>query len=269
MTTTHAVDLLLSNLPPKARLAHQLPSLVNNILSVAVLCNTGCKVFFHKTGCKVTLNEKTILRGWGDPKNCLWPVMIINDDWTTKLTIHDVARPITPLSTTHTGHLANSMPIVPSKSNATLANSLYKCSKMGQLTNYYYMCLNYPFKSTLTKAINRGYLKGWWGLTSQQTGHHISVSTESEMEHMDQQRQGVQSTHPTPTTVPLQVPDSFDDPMEDVLQEPYNARTHFIFMAIYEINGILFINQTGCFPITSNHGHAYVVVFYIFNANAV
>jgi hypothetical protein len=89
------------------------------------------------------------------------------------------------------------------------------------------------------------------------------------MGNMDQQRQGVQSTLPTPTTMPLQVPDSFDDPMEDVPQKPHNACTHFLFMAIYEINGNLFTNQTGHFPITSNHDQAYVVVLYIFNANAI
>jgi hypothetical protein len=86
---------------------------------------------------------------------------------------------------------------------------------------------------------------------------------------MDQQHQGVQSTQPTPTTEPLQVPDSFNDPTEVVPQEPHNTCTHFVFMAIYEINGNLFTDQTGRFPITSNRGHAYVVVFYIFNANAI
>jgi hypothetical protein len=138
------------------------------------------------------------LRGWRDSQNCLWRVMIVDDGWMTKLTVRDVTRPIVPLSTTPSGNLANSMPIVPSESNATLANSLYKCSNTGQLTNYYYACLNYPLKSTLTKAINRGYLKSWQGLTSQQTRHHISVSTESKMGHMDQQCQGVQSTQPIP-----------------------------------------------------------------------
>jgi hypothetical protein len=70
--------------------------------------------------------------------------------------------------------------------------------------------------------------------------------------------------------MPLQVPDSFDDPsMEDVPQEPHNARTYFIFMAIYEINGNLFTNQTGHFPITSNCGHTYVVVSYIFNTKVI
>ncbi len=103
---------------------------------------------------------------------------------------------------------------------------------MGQLTNNYYACLSYPVKSTLTKAIDRSYLKGWRGLTSQRTRHHISISTESKMGHMDQQRQGVRFTQPTPITVPLQVFDIFNDPMEDVPQEPHNARTHFIFMAI-------------------------------------
>ena len=87
------------------------------------------------------------------------------------------------------------------------------------------------------------------------------------MGHMDQQRQGVRSTQPIPTTVPIQVPDSFDNPMEDVPQEPHNNRTHFVFMAIYEINGNLLANQTGRFPFTSNRGHTYVVVFYIFDAN--
>jgi hypothetical protein len=89
------------------------------------------------------------------------------------------------------------------------------------------------------------------------------------MGHMDQHCQGVQSTEPTLTTVPLQVPDIFDDSMEDVPQEPHNSHTHFVFMAIYKINVNLFTNQTGCFPITSNHDHTYVVVFYIFNANTI
>jgi hypothetical protein len=151
----------------------------------------AARYFFHKTGCEVTLNVETILQGWCDPKNCLWQVMIVNNGWTTKLTVRNITRPVIPLSTTPTGHLTNSMHVVPSKSDRTLANSLYKCSNTGQLMNYYYACLNYPIKSTLTKAIDRGYLKGWQGLTSQWTHHHISISTESKIGYMDQNCQGV------------------------------------------------------------------------------
>jgi hypothetical protein len=115
------------------------------------------------------------------------------------------------------------------------------------------VCLNYPVNSTLIKAINKGYLKGWQGLTSQQTRRQISIYTELEMGHMDQNYQGVQSTQPGPPnpTMPGQVPDHFDDPMK----EPHNSCTHFIFMAIYKINGNLFTDQTGRFPITSNCSH--------------
>ncbi len=88
--------------------------------------------------------------------------MIVDDGWTTKLTVHYVNQPAIPLATTLTGHLTNNIPIKPTKSNITSANSLYKCSNTGQLTNYYYACLNYRVKYTLIKkVINRGYLKGW------------------------------------------------------------------------------------------------------------
>jgi hypothetical protein len=57
--------------------------------------------------------------------------------------------------------------------------------------------------------------------------------------------------------------------MEDVPQKPHNTRAHFVFIAIYEINGNLFTDQTHRFPIISIPSHAYVVVFYIFNTNAI
>jgi hypothetical protein len=85
--------------------------------------------------------------------------MIVNDGWTAKLTTRDITRPVIPLSTTPTGHLTNSLPIVPSEYKTTLANSLYKHSNKGKLTNYYYGCLNYPIKSVsprlLTKVTSR------------------------------------------------------------------------------------------------------------------
>ena len=88
MTSMHVVNLLLSKLPADACLAHPLPGLVNNLLSVAVLCDAGCKVFFHKHGCKVTLDEETILRGWRDPKNRLWHVKLVDDGWNTRHPSH-------------------------------------------------------------------------------------------------------------------------------------------------------------------------------------
>ncbi len=61
MRTTHTMDLLLKKLPPDAHMAHYLPGLVNSLLSIVVLRNTGCEVCFHSMGCKVTLSGKIIL----------------------------------------------------------------------------------------------------------------------------------------------------------------------------------------------------------------
>ncbi len=63
MRNTHMMDLLLQKLPSDVCMAHHLPGLVNNLLSIAVLCNTGCKVYFHNTGCKVSFNREIVLRG--------------------------------------------------------------------------------------------------------------------------------------------------------------------------------------------------------------
>jgi hypothetical protein len=38
-------------------------------------------------------------------------------------------------------------------------------------------------------------------------------------------------------------------------------------MVIHNITGLVFSNQTGHFPITSNRGHAFHVIFYIYDAN--
>ena len=271
MTSTHAVNLLLNKLPADARLAHRLPDLVNNFLSVAVLCDAGCEVFFHKHGCEVTHTGETILRGWRDPKNRLWRVKLVDDGWTTKLTIRDDAtRPPIPLTTTPTG-IAMAAPTTDTVKEAQ-ANSLYECSNTHQLIHYYYACLNYPVPSSLLQAIDRGYSRGWRGLTSQRVRRHITGSPELAMGHLDQIRQGTRSTQPrTPTsaTIPTMPSLHSNDHMADAPQAPLNARTNHVFMQIHAIDGVISSNQTGRFPITSNRGNAYVVVFYVYDANYI
>ncbi len=117
MQTTNVVDLLLSKLPLHACMAHRLPKLMNNLLLVSVLVNAGCEVFFHATGCEVTFNGGVILQGWQDPKNRLWRVRIIDNGWTTKLTIADYKK----------DH-HQKLPLM------ALANSLYECENTSQLT---------------------------------------------------------------------------------------------------------------------------------------
>jgi hypothetical protein len=165
MRTTHTVDLLLRKLPPDARMAHSLPGLTNNLLSVAVLCNAGCEVFFNATGCEVTLNGKVILQGWCNPQYCLWRVCIINDGWTTDMKVVD--KDSTPQSD-------------------AVTHSLYDCDNTQHLIRFYHACLFSPVVSTLITAINKGYLKDFPGLTSQQVRRYIKIKNAMKKGHMDQ-----------------------------------------------------------------------------------
>jgi hypothetical protein len=57
------MDLILWKFPIDVCMAHHLPGLVNNLLSGAILCDMGCEVYFHRTGCEVSFNGQIILRG--------------------------------------------------------------------------------------------------------------------------------------------------------------------------------------------------------------
>ena len=172
MHSTQAVKLLLSKLPANTRMVHSLPGLMNNLLSIPVLCDAGCEVFFNVTGCEVTLNGDIILRGWHDPRHHLWRVRIVDDGWTTNLRVSD------------------DTPMPPPEG----AYSLYDCDNTQQLIRFYHACLFLPTKSQLIKAINRGYFKGFPGLTSPRVSRHITINNATEKGHIDQTHKGQRST---------------------------------------------------------------------------
>jgi hypothetical protein len=63
--------------------------------------------------------------------------------------------------------------------------------------------------------------------------------------------------------------DTDPNPMETPQQTLTNEKTHAIFMTIHTVDGHLYSNQTSHMPVTSNRGHAYVVIFYVYDANYV
>jgi hypothetical protein len=354
MTTTHALDLLLRHLPKTARLGHQLPGLVNNLLSIATLVDAGW----------VSFDGTVILRGWRDPTNRLWRVRISDDGWTTNMRVSiptdTTEPPLIPLSTaptTATAHLVNHIeftttaprrvtftlssdhvdkdstayrrghrtlhhvdrtvhprilgatmqpdaaplagpslrgcrsaprPLPTTKPEETVfsfppstgsprttpatavANSLYKCSNTHKLIHFYYACLNFPVKSTLILAIKAGYLKGFPGLTVDRVRCHIDVDVDSERGHMDQVRQGQRSTKRASSSIPVVLPHNrVDSNMDTPPQQPSNERTQHVFLTVHDFTGGIASNQTGRFPVTSNRGHAYLALFYIFDPNYI
>ena len=52
MFTTKTMELLLAKLPKSSREAHRAPGIINNLLSVSVLCDVGCEFFFSALAVK-------------------------------------------------------------------------------------------------------------------------------------------------------------------------------------------------------------------------
>ena len=77
---------------------------------------------------------------------------------------------------------------------------------------------------------------------------------------MDQQRQGTRSTKPIPIK---------PDTTEEAPKLPNNKRIHHVYIKIYNLDGKLYYDQTGRFPITSNRGNCYVVIFYAVDGNYI
>ena len=57
--------------------------------------------------------------------------------------------------------------------------------------------------------------------------------------------------------------------MEDLPQLPNNKRSHHVYMPITDLDGNIYSDQTGRFPITPNRGNCYVVIFYAVDGNYI
>ncbi|KAL7478778.1 hypothetical protein ACHAW6_004540 [Cyclotella cf. meneghiniana] len=125
--------------------------------------------------------------------------------------------------------------------------------------------MGYPVISTWIKAIDKGYFRGWRGLTSDRIRHFIKPSEQCEQGHMDQRRQGICSTKSSHANSPSNTIDTMEEPK----QAPQNNKTNMVFMTIAKAKAQLFTNQTGRFPVTSNKGNNYIVLFYVVDANFI
>ena len=52
-------------------------------------------------------------------------------------------------------------------------------------------------------------------------------------------------------------------------QAPNNDKTNMVFMTMVEVEGQLFTDQTDRFPVTSNRGNNYIVIFYAVDPNYI
>jgi hypothetical protein len=125
--------------------------------------------------------------------------------------------------------------------------------------------------TTLKKALERGYVSHFMGLTAQSLTKHPPASVPMIKGHMDQARKNQRSTKPAPAPAPPVAPIPLadidtDDPFP--ISEPGNARTRFCYASVFKpAKGQIYLDQTGKFVVASSTGNNYMMVVYILNSS--
>ena len=111
-----------------------------------------------------------------------------------------------------------------------------------------------------------GYFQGCPGLTRKAINNHLGVETATEKGWMTQVIQGAHTTRSSVTALY----ETNDKCTAIPQQEPGNSKTHEVyFTATNAGNGLIYSDQTGRFPRTSNRSNKYLAISYVYDVNAL
>jgi hypothetical protein len=224
-------------LSPKAQTAFVLDDLqTGTLISLAQLCDDDCIAIFNKYDVRILKKDEIIITG-KRMSNGLWSI------------------PIT--STT-----ADPPPV-------HQANGILRLDKPRQeLAAYHHATLGSPAPSTLIRAISRGHLHTFPGLTTSLIAKHLPKSIATTMGHQDQESKNIRSTRilPSHASTPQDPPEIDSD-----LAPPIEPRTHQLCAMMFEKETVLksYSDQTGRFPVPSSRGNHYVFVLYHQDTNSI
>eukprot|EP00957_Ditylum_brightwellii_P009415 711803-Ditylum_brightwellii.AAC.1 len=78
MHTKETINLQLNKVPQRGRRDFCLKSLMHNLVAVAELCNSGCKVNLDKNDVVVQKDGEKVVKGWRDRPTRLWRIPIVD-----------------------------------------------------------------------------------------------------------------------------------------------------------------------------------------------
>ena len=201
------------------------------LISLAQLCDDDCTALFTKYNVDIIKDDKVIITG-SRMNNGLW-----------------------------------SIPIAPSSHQA---NGIVRLDKTKHdLACYHHATLGSPVTSTLLRAIRRGHLATFPGLTINLISKHLPASIATALGHQDQEAQHLRSTKQ------LESASSDDDiapsPDVDDVITANTPKSHHLCSMLFPNQEILksYSDQTGKFPVPSSRGNHYIFVLYHQDTNSI
>ena len=244
--SSHTARLEIPGLPLAATISHIVPGLkAGHLISLSQFCDSGCTVVLDAKKIDVILDDVVILTGHRDPTTRLWFLHLTKDD--------DVIH-----------HQVASAHHVPPLEFYSL--HAYQTPSTKQLIAFYHGALFSPVLSTLTNAIQKGYLHGFPGLTVENLKKNPPHTAATSLGHLDQKRKNVKSTQNDTTEPTLEQLLAQYCPPSDVP----NERTHLAFLASVHLQpGQVFSDQTGAYKVPSATGNVQLMIFYDYDSNAI
>ena len=216
--STHTASLPLhsNDVPPTATTAHIFPHLRTSLISVGKLCDSGCTAHFNKDEAVINYKGKVVVRGNRTP-NGLWTVF----------------------------------PSFTRTAQATTVTRVRHRIK-DHLSFLHAACFS-PVKSTWIKAIKNNNFVTWPAVNQSNVNKHLPKSVATAKGHLDQLRQGTNSTKPQEIN-----PDT-------------NEKTHEIFTLVVDLKdtGQTYSDLTGQYPVLSSSGNRYLLILYDYDSNAI
>ena len=228
MTPTHSGLLSLSPLlSDAAQSAFVLDNLkTGTLVSLSQLCDDDCVAIFTRFEVQILKNDKIIITGKRMP-NGLWSLPLMS-------------RPVHRI------------------------NGILRLDRPKQdLAEYHHATLGSPVPSTLLRAIRRGHLTTFPGLTTDLISKHLPKSIATALGHQDQEAKNIRST----SSITFDISSTADPDLAPTLE----PRSHTISAMLFSNDSILksYSDQTGRFPIPSSRGNHYIFILYHQDTNSI
>ena len=321
---------LHSNFSSKATTTAILPGLQSSsLISLGQLCDDNCDVLLNKDSLFVVKNNELLMEGFRNQEDKLWDIPVRNPNilksntltvpthaglYSSTKRISKIKKSLRPSSKKipstyenifHTfddlidfnecvNLITDQQKLDTQCMNHKLALIIRKNETKHDLATFLTAACFNPVKSTLLRAIKNNHFTTWPGMDEKFMRKHLTPSISSAKGHLNQERQGLQSTkQPLPLfTKPdadiketlrklkAKFPNIKDiqDLMEaDIASDAFppsevpNIKTYDVAYSLVTLppKNTAYTDLTGRFPYRSSSGNEYILVGYHFDGNVI
>jgi hypothetical protein len=148
-------------------------------------------------------------------------------------------------------------------------HNVYELPSLEPTIRYLHAAAGFPPKSTWLKAVQQGSYSTWPIINVKNVAKYFPESEETQMGHMQGQRQGVHSTRPVnaPGTINSANPPNITVPVSNLAPTAHNV-AHDVLIRVIDLKDTMYTDQTGCFPFVSSLSNRYIMILYHVDSNS-